>query len=163
LAFLHRLSVKVTAGLAALLLLLAAASVFLTTWGFRQAESNATIRSIEGLEQQGRDSLLQLVRRQAEISDTQLARAENLAAAAADYMARMIGRDGSVSWDSSVLVEGPGGQLYDASPDRVTDVWIGNTMTYDAQTERDLVDSAMLDPLFPALMDRHPDIVARMV
>lgn len=160
LGFLNRLSVKVAAGLLVFLLLLAAATALLMSDGFRQAQDNATERSMAGLEEQGRAALLQLVLREARISDESLAQAESLATTAAEYMTLMIEQGGSVPWDSSVLVEASDGQLHDPSPRRVTDVWIGNTMSFDEQTDRDLSDSAVLDTLFPTLMDHHPDIVA---
>ncbi|MGH2610221.1 MAG: HAMP domain-containing protein, partial [Tepidiformaceae bacterium] len=59
-------------------------------------------------------------------------------------------------WDPSHLVAGSGGQLYDANPARVSDVFIPNFQELTPEIERDLRDSAILDGLFPAVLNKLP-------
>ena len=159
-ALLNRLSFKVASGLLLGLLALSITGALLMVQGFHQAQANATARSIEGLETQGRTSLMRQVESEAQISDAVLGHAENMTVIAAEYMGAMIEQGGAISWDTATLVEADGGQHYDTAPDRITDVWIGNTMTIDDQTVQDLQDSAVLNALFPPLMDRQPDVIA---
>src|SRR5689334_3796528 len=68
------------------LLLLAIATSFLVTQGFHQTQGEATRRSVQGLEAQGREALLGLTQREAQISILQFQQAAVAGHHAADYM-----------------------------------------------------------------------------
>lgn len=159
-ALLKRLSFKVASGLLIGLAVLSVTIVLLMVQGFRQAQVNATSRSIEGLATQGRTSLVRLVESEAQTSDTVLAHAENMTVIAAEYFAAMIEQNGAVSWDFATIVEGEEGQYYDPTPDRIVDVWIGNTVIVNDQVKQELQASAVLDALFPTLLAHGPDVIA---
>lgn len=158
--FVHRLSTKLLLAILAFLLLLGAATAFLVTFGFRQTQHNASQRSIQALEDQGRAALLQITQRQATINNTQLQKAVEMADTAVDYMVTMERVGGQVPWDADALQRGPQGQLFDANPARRTAVWLGPGHRLDVETKLALRRSAVLDTLFPALLDQSADTVA---
>jgi len=159
-ASLNRLSIKVILTILAFLLLLAATTAFLITLGFRETEKDAVQRSVQGLESQGGESLLHLTQREAEINDIRLGQAVTLGQTAVQYLVTMSQAGGQVPWNSSSLTSGPEGQLYDPTPDRRSEVWIGSYLTTDPSTERDLQRSAVLDTLVPASLAQVPDAIA---
>jgi len=143
-----------------LVVLLGLATSTLITLGYQKTQRDATERSIQGLAGQGRATLLQLVSLEAQTLNSELHQAGRLTRIAADYLIAMKHRDGTIPWDSSHLVQGTEGQMYDPNPDRYTEVWIGNDLPIDETTEQDLQDSAVLDALFPGLLAQYPDAVA---
>lgn len=148
--------------LANLLFLLTMALVvnLIIYYGFRQAQDNATSISAEALTDQGRDALRQMTEQEAAFADRQLARTAALGQVAVNYLLAMQDSDGRAPWDMNRLTTAPGGQRYDADPDRKTEVWIGPDTTIDDQMQRDLQETAVFDALFPALMEESPDGVA---
>lgn len=148
--------------LANLLFLLTMALVvnLIIYFGFRQAQDNATSISAEALTDQGRDALRQMTEQEAAFADRQLARTAALGQVAVNYLLAMQDSDGRAPWDMNRLTTAPGGQRYDADPDRKTEVWIGPDTTIDDQMQRDLQETAVFDALFPALMEESPDGVA---
>lgn len=148
--------------LANLLFLLTMALVvnLIIYFGFRQAQDNATSISVEALTDQGRDALRQMTEQEAAFADRQLARTAALGQVAVNYLLAMQDSDGRAPWDMNRLTTAPGGQRYDADPDRKTEVWIGPDTTIDDQMQRDLQETAVFDALFPALMEESPDGVA---
>lgn len=156
-AFFNRLGTKLVLTTLILVTLLATVTAALVTLGFRQTQSNAVQRSRQGLETQGRVSLLQLTQREAQLGAAQLQRAAAFSRAAADYLAAMRRLGGTLPWDSSSVARGPDGQRFDTNPARRTEVWIGNDVTLDAAVERDLRESAVLDALFPTLLAQYPE------
>lgn len=156
-AFFNRLGAKLVLTTLILVTLLATVTAALVTLGFRQTQSNAVQRSRQGLETQGRVSLLQLTQREAQLGAAQLQQAAALSRAAADYLAAMRRLGGQLPWDGSRVAQGPDGQRFDANPARRTEVWIGGDVTLDAAVERDLRESAVLDALFPTLLAQYPE------
>jgi nitrate/nitrite-specific signal transduction histidine kinase len=145
-----------------LLFLLALVSIvaILVYLGFQKTQQNATERSATGLADQGRDALLKFTQREAEIANLWLQRASSTSAVAAAYMVEMDSANGQVPWSIDRLAEASDGQLYDPSPDRRTEVWIGQDTNMTPQLERDLQESAVFDTLFPAMAAQSPDILA---
>ncbi|MEZ4638854.1 MAG: hypothetical protein R2856_28470 [Caldilineaceae bacterium] len=78
--FYNRLSGKFILALLFFLLILGTATAAVITAGFRQTQSTVTERSVQALQAQGRDTLLQATRREAQISAMQLMQASSLGA-----------------------------------------------------------------------------------
>lgn len=148
--------------LANLLFLLTMAAVvnLVIYFGFRQAQGNATSSSAEALTDQGRDALRQMTEQEAAFADRQLEQAAALGQVAAEYLLAMQDTGGQVPWNMNQLTTGAGGQQYDASPDRRTEVWIGPDTAVNDQMQRDLQETAVFDTLFPALIAESPDAAA---
>ncbi len=148
--------------LANLLFLLVMATVvdLVVYLGFRRAQNNATSRSAEALTDQGRDALRQLTEQEAVFADRQLQQAAALGQVAVDYLSAMQAAGGMVPWDPARLAVASGGQRYDASPARRTEIWIGPDTAVTDQLQRDLQETAVFDTLFPTLIAESPDAVA---
>jgi signal transduction histidine kinase len=141
-------------------LVLASAVAIFIYLGFQTTQQNATERSAAGLASQGREALFKFTLREAEIANLWLQQASSTGTVAASYMVEMKTVNGQVPWSADRLVEAPAGQLYDPSPDRRTEVWIGQDTNITTQLERDLQDSAVFDAIFPALLAESPDTLA---
>jgi signal transduction histidine kinase/CheY-like chemotaxis protein len=144
------------------LLGLATATALLVTQGFRQTQNNATQRSKEGLEVQGRSALLKMTHHEADLSTNLFHQAVITAQQGAQYFVSMAEMGGSLRWDSRRnLSPGATGGFYDLRPERRSDIWMPNSIkTIDAKLGRALRDSANLDPLVPSLLTENPDFVA---
>ena len=167
--FTHRLSTRLIAPTAALLLLLAAAVAAASNLGLQATQQGAVMRSAEGLKNQGRQALLALAVREAQINNAQLQQAADLTRIAASYM-ESVNTTGivmnwqeaqpQVVWSVSQLVRLPNGLLYDANPFRRSETTLPLTGEPDAEAEQQLRQSAVLDALFPQLLERSPDSIA---
>lgn len=158
---LNRLGSKLLLTTLVFVLVLATATAILVTRGFRSTQDDATQRSKEGLESQGRESLLALTKREAEISAAQLQRAISAGQQAAQYFVAMARLGGDVpSTPVEQLARGSGGQYFDTNPDRISDLVMFSGMTLDTALERDIRQSAALDAFFPAVLQNYPDAVA---
>jgi nitrate/nitrite-specific signal transduction histidine kinase len=158
--FYHRLSTKFILALLLFLFILGTATAAVITAGFRQTQFNATQRSIQGLQHQGRETLLQVTLREAQISDMRLNEALNLAEIAANYFqATRIG-DHADHLSMGPLTATADGALYDANPDRLTDVWVDPSVALTPEIEANLRTSLMLDELFPAMLGKSSDAIA---
>jgi nitrate/nitrite-specific signal transduction histidine kinase len=155
-----RLSSRVLLANLLFLLTMAAVVDLVIYFGFRQARDNANSSSAEALTDQGRDALRQMTEQEATFADRQLAQAAALGQVAADYLKTMQAAGGKVPWDMRSLTIAPGGQRYDASTNRRTEVWIGPNTTVDNLMQRDLQETAVFDTLFPTLITESPDAVA---
>jgi signal transduction histidine kinase len=148
----RRLGPKLHLWFAAFLLMLGGATAAVVLLGFERSQDNASTRSSEGLEEQGKQQLEQFAGAATREGYLQFASM----ASAAQQTAQSMFRVPAPAWDSSHLVTGSGGQLYDSNPARVSDVFIPNFQPLTPEIERDLRDSAVLDGLFPALLTKHP-------
>lgn len=150
----YGLGPRIVLGLFAFVVVLGVATSALVYWGFDRAQHDASDRTREGLELQGLATLERYARSQSESVALQLAPAAEFAQTAARYMYEMKRLDARVPWDPATLELLPHGVLADPRPDRVTDVLALSPLT--AESERNLRDSAVLDPLFPSLFAAHP-------
>jgi signal transduction histidine kinase/CheY-like chemotaxis protein len=158
---LNRLGPKLILTMIAFAVLVASATAVVVTYGFRQTQHDATQRSIEGLEAQGRAALLELTHREAQINIAQFQQASTAGRQAAQFLVAMAHQGGSTPWKSArQLTRGSGGQYFDPDPARVSDVLIYAQTPLNSELERDLRDSAPLDTLFPTLVAQYPDAVA---
>jgi nitrate/nitrite-specific signal transduction histidine kinase len=158
--FYHRLSTKFILALLLFLFILGTATAAVITAGFRQTQFNATQSSVQGLQHQGRETLLQVTLREAQISNIRLNDALNLAEIAANYFqATRIG-DHADHLHLGPLTATADGAHYDANPDRLTDVWVDPSVALTPEIEANLRASLMLDELFPAMLTRSTDAMA---
>ena len=158
---LNRIGVKISSGLLAFLLILAIATGWLVARGFSQAEQAAVQHSADSLKRQSQAALVQLTSQEAQIYDQELQNAAQVTRIAADYMTRTHDTGqrvdwatvGGVVWKGDQLTRSPDGLLYyDANPNRTIEVLQPGNAPPDAQTDRTLSDSAVLDALFPGLL-----------
>lgn len=156
-----RLTLKLTLATVVFALLMSAAAGLFVTYGFRQAQQTATLRSAQGLEKQGRAALLGLTQREAQVSSAQFARAASAGRAAAQYLVDAARLGVSVPWDAAHhLSRMPAGQYLDPNPARRSDVFIPRSVAVGAAQQSDVRDSAALDAVFPALLAQVPDATA---
>jgi len=157
----NRISVKITAGVLAFVLLLAAATSLLVARGFDQARQAAVQRSADSLQSQSRATLIQLTAQEAQLYALELQQAARVTKIAADFMTQAHAAGWTVDWSvvpnvvvqSSQLALSENGLLYfDANPDRRTEILHIGGITPDAVTDRSLRDSAALENLFPSLL-----------
>ncbi|MBI3175282.1 MAG: HAMP domain-containing protein [Chloroflexi bacterium] len=157
----NRISVKITAGVLAFVLLLAVVTSLLVARGFDQAKQAAVQRSADSLQTQSRDTLIQLTAQEAQLYDLELQQAARVTKVAADFMAQAHASGTAVDWSavpnvvyqSSQLTLSDNGLLYyDANPKRRTEILHIGGITPNAVTDQRLRDSAALEDLFPSLL-----------
>ncbi|MBX2998412.1 MAG: GAF domain-containing protein [Caldilineaceae bacterium] len=158
--FYHRLSTKFVLALLLFLFILGTATAAVITTGFRQTQFNATQRSIQGLQYQGRETLLQVTLREAQISDIRLSEALNLAVIAANYFQATRVGDHADHLSLGPLAYTENGARYDPNPARLTEVWVDPSVTLTPESESNLRVSLMLDELFPAMLSKSSDAIA---
>ncbi|MEZ4835504.1 MAG: hypothetical protein R2873_26525 [Caldilineaceae bacterium] len=145
--FYNRLSGKFILALLFFLLILGTATAAVITAGFRQTQSTVTERSVQALQAQGRDTLLQATRREAQISAMQLMQASSLGRAAADFYALAYADHHLDAMQLGSLTHGDDGVIYDADPNRITEIWIDASVEVTADVEENLRRSLVLDEL----------------
>jgi signal transduction histidine kinase len=159
----NRISVKITAGVLAFVLLLAAVTSLLVARGFLQADQAAVQRSADSLERQSRETLVQLTEQEAQLYDLELQQAARLTRVAADFMAQTHASGKIVDWSavpnvvyqsSQLTLSGNGLLYYDANPNRRTEILHIGGITPNAVTDQSLRDSAALEDLFPSLLEQ---------
>ena len=159
----NRISAKITAGVMAFVLLLALVTGALVWRGFHQAEQAAAQRSADSLQTQSRATLIQLTAQEAQLSDLELQQAARATKIAADFIvqAHASGKmaDGSaapnVVFQAAQLTLSENGLLYyDANPKRRTEILHIGSIPPDEVTDRSLRDSAILEDLFPSLLEQ---------
>ncbi len=159
----NRISAKIAAGVMGLVILLAGVTSALVWRGFHQAEQAAVQRSADSLQTQSRSTLIQLTAQEAQLYDLELQQAARATKIAADFMtqAHASGKmaDGSaapnVVYQASQLTLSENGLLYyDANPKRRTEILHIGSIPPDEVTDRSLRDSAILEDLFPSLLQQ---------
>jgi signal transduction histidine kinase len=168
--FWGRLSTRLILATMAFLLLLVLAVLLASNLGLRTTQRDASERSAEALVAQGRAALQQLTGREAQLNNNQLQQAALLTKIAARYMemksqgntAQPSSESGKprVITRSSQLTLMPNGLLYDSNPDRRSETVFEYHGTPEEITNGQLRASAVLDPLFPNLLQGSRDIVA---
>ena len=157
----NRISVKITAGVMAFVVLLAVATSLLLTRGFDQAERAAVQHSADSLQKQSRTTLIQLTEQEALLYDLELEQAARVTKIAADFVVQSHNSDKSIDWSavpdvvyqSSQLSLSDNGLLYyDANPNRRTEILHIGNIKPDAITDQSLRDSAVLEDIFPSLL-----------
>lgn len=158
------IGVKITAGLLVFLIILAVATSWLVQRGFSQAEQSAVQRSAGSLQSQRQESLIQLTSLEAQLYDAELQQAASLTEIAAGYVidAHETGlqmdwasSSAHVVWSGLQLTRSPEGLLYyDADPQRRTEVLHPGNVPPDEITDHSLSDTAILDELFPSLLEQ---------
>jgi anti-anti-sigma factor len=159
--FLHRLSFRLTLITTVFLITLGGLASALIIGGFQQTQRQATERSSALLTVQARDALRMVILREAQISAEQLLAAPAAAHHATGAMLDMARIGASVPVDvSRELMSQPDGWYGDTSPDRQSDTYLPKSRRLDEAVVQDLRDSAVLESLFPAILQQDQDIVA---
>lgn len=158
--FYHSLSGKFILALLFFLLVLGTANAAVITAGFRQTQSLATDRTMQALQERGREIVLKVTRSEAQISAMQLRQASDIGQAAADFFSAAYNDPAFDSGQVRPLTRSQDGGHFDADPNRNTDIWIDPSVELTAEIEEDLRRSIILDELFPALMAQSENVVA---
>jgi len=151
------LGAKINIGLLLFLLLLAAAASTIIFYGFRRAQDDASERSQQALEEQGKLSLQALAAGVADSGGLQIEWAAEIGQRASRYLQESEEQQPRVAFDASRLVRTESGIWYDPDPNRASDVAVPNhvELLTPGQIE-DIGYSALLNPLFPALVEGYP-------
>jgi signal transduction histidine kinase len=158
---LNRLGAKLIFAILIFLLILGTATAAVITAGFRQAQQNATQHSIQGLQNKGRETLLQITQREAQISDADLQQARETALIAAKYFVNVHREQhNAADWSLERLAVTPGGSRFDPDPLRRSEIWIDPTVELNPQIEENLRASSLLEALFPAVISHDPDTMS---
>jgi len=143
------------------MLLLLVTVVTAVNLGLTRLQTQTAERSTTALSQQGRLDLQHRATLEAAISNAELARAANLTRVAADYLAAASAHARQTAWDDSQIQPYPTDNLlYDANPQRMTDLVIPGYVELNEDQRQRLAQSAALDNLFPALLPQAPEAVA---
>jgi signal transduction histidine kinase/ActR/RegA family two-component response regulator len=144
------------------LVILATALTALVTYGFRTTQQNAKQQSIAGLQAQGRDSLRALVEREGQLTSLYLQQPAMASHSAAEYLQAI-----DQTYKSEMLTSLPplthhsDGHVFDARPERRSDVFIPNFMSSDDLSVQNAVrESAALDALAPTLLQQNSQAIA---
>lgn len=157
----NRISIKITAGVMAFVLLLAVATSLLLTRGFDQAERAAVQRSADSLQKQSRTTLIQLTEQEALLYDLEMEQAARVTKIAADFVVQSHSSDKIIDWSTAPDVVYQASQLslsdngllyYDANPNRRTEILHIGSIKPDDITDQSLRDSAVLEDIFPSLL-----------
>ena len=161
LARFDKLSAKLVLAVAVFMLLLLVTVISAVDLGLNRLQNDATQLSAGVLTQQGRVDLQERANLEAALNNDHFARAASLTRIAADYLAAAAAHGDQTTWDAGQFQTYPqSGLLFDANPQRVTDVIIPPyTPLDDAQWQR-LGQSAALDNIFPALLPQAPEAIA---
>jgi len=158
---LKHLSIKLMLATAAYMLLLWITVVTAVNLGLNNLQNDTAHLSTSALSQQGRVDLQERVLLEAAISNDQLAHAAALTRIAADYLTVAMDHASQTAWDDSHFQTYPQGNLlYDANPQRVTDLIIPSYVTLDDAQWQRLKQSATLDNIFPSLLSQAPAAIA---
>jgi signal transduction histidine kinase len=151
------LGAKINVGLLLFLLLLAAAASGIIVYGFRRAQDDASDRSQEALEEQGKLALQALVGGVSTSGGLQVEWAAEIGQRASRYLQEHDAKEPAPSVDTSGFARTDEGVWYDPAPDRSSDVVVPNHVVrlMPAHID-DIAYSAALDPLFPALVEGFP-------
>jgi GAF domain-containing protein len=156
-----RLSIKLVLAVALFMLLLLVTVVTAVNLGLTRLQNDAAQLSATALTQQARADLQKRAALDAAINNNQLALAANLTRIAADYLMAAAHNAEQTGWDDSQFLTYPQDDLlYDANPNRISDLIIPAYVTKDAAQWQRIKQSAVLDNIFPALLPQAPDAIA---
>ena len=157
----EHLSSKLVLAVALFMLLFLITVVTAVGLGLTRLQRDAAQLSASALTQQGRADLQQRAVLDAAISNNQLARAASLTRIAAEYLVAAAHNGEQTAWDASQFqTYPPYGLLYDANPDRITDLVVPSYVAMDDAQWARIAQSAALDNLFPSLLPQAPDAIA---
>jgi signal transduction histidine kinase/HAMP domain-containing protein len=149
------LGIKLNLSLLAFFVALATAMALLVFFGFRRSQDDATSRSREGLEAQGRHTLLGFAESNAFIGQFIVNQAVTKGHDAAAYMEAVQVSAGATAAAGDQLARTADGSLFDPSPARISDVWVPSSVALDASAAQDVRDSSALDRLFPVIFEKY--------
>jgi signal transduction histidine kinase/HAMP domain-containing protein len=149
------LGIKLNLSLLAFFVALGTAMALLILFGFRRSQNDATTRSQEGLEAQGRHTLLGFAENNAYVGQFIVNQAVTKGHDAAAYLEDAQASGTASAASSDELAPTVAGALYDPSPGRVSDIWVPSSVALDARAEQDVRDSSALDPLFPVIFEKY--------
>lgn len=160
-ALFDKLSAKLVLAVTLFMLLLLVTVISAVELGLKRLQNDATQLSAGVLTQQIRVDLQERATLEATISNDHFARAAALTRIAADYLTAAVTNDDQTPWDAGRFQTYPeGGLLFDANPQRVTDVIIPPYTRLDDNLWQRLGQSAVLDNIFPALLSQAPEAIA---
>lgn len=159
---LNRLSTKLVLAVAAFMLLLLVTVVTAVNLGLNRLQSQSTQLSAAALTEQGRAHLQERARKEAALSDASLAKAASLSRIAADYLVwATTNQVQQPNWDrNTIQAYADDALLYDANPNRTTDLVIPNYVQLDDAQWQRIAQSAVLDNIFPALLPQSTEVIA---
>ncbi len=155
-----RLSAKLTLMTLVFLASLALATILLVVFGFERTQVEAAGRSAVGLEKQGGEWLLSLAQTEAGAAAARLQPAAGFIRTAALTLVESSRQGVQTNWNSNSLTRGLNGFFFDTNPNRRSEVMASPVFTFSALADKSLRESAVLESLFPALLNQYPDAVA---
>ncbi|MBX3054106.1 MAG: HAMP domain-containing protein [Caldilineaceae bacterium] len=157
----NRLSTKLVLAVALFMLLFLVTVVTAVNLGLSRLQRDAAHLSSAALIQQGRTDLQKRAALDAALNNSQLARAASLTRMAAAYLVAAAHNGEQTAWDATQFqAYPPYDLLYDANPDRITDLVVPSYVTMDDAQWARIAQSAALDNLFPSLLPQAPDAIA---
>lgn len=157
----ERLSIKLVLAVAAFMLLLLVTVVTAVNLGLSRLQHDAAQLSATALTQQGQTDLQKRASLEATLSNNRLVQAANLTRIAADYLVAAAQNAEQIVWDATQFQTYPQDNLlYDANPNRITDLIIPAYVTLDDAQWQRVAQSAALDNIFPSLLPQAPEAIA---
>ena len=150
------LGFKLNVALLMFVVVLGAATLAIILYGFNRTQDSAENRSQDALEEQGKVALQALVGGVADAGTLQFESAASIGQRASRYMQDFKASGGIANYDTSRLARTSAGVWYDPDPDRVSDLVVVNHGELEGAVLEDIVYTAALDPLYPALVEGFP-------
>ena len=150
------LGLKLNVALLLFILALGIATSAIVLYGFNRTQDDATARSQEALEEQGKLALQALAGGVADAGVLQFEAAGAVGQRASRYLQDFKATGATPVYDTSRLVRTEEGVWYDPDPGRVSDLIVVNHGELEGAVLDDIAYSAALDPILPALAEPYP-------
>ncbi len=150
------LGLKLNVALLTFVLLLGLATSAIILYGFSRTQDNATERSREALEEQGKLALQTLAGGVTDAGVIQFESASAIGQRASRYLQDYKVLNGTPAYDTSRLTRLENGVAYDPDPSRTSDVVVVNNGELAGGVLDDIAYTAALDSLYPALIEPYP-------
>lgn len=155
------LGAKINVALLVFLLVLGGAASLVVLFGFDRTKTNASTRSNEALQEQGKLTLLAVVGGLSDIGAIESARSGQIGQSVAQFLDDFNAQNGRMPVDVSTYATTANGIWYDPSPSRVSDVVVPGNRGITAEAQDDIAYSAPLDALFRALAESLQDQISQ--
>jgi signal transduction histidine kinase/HAMP domain-containing protein len=150
------LGFKLNLALLLFVLTLGVATSAIVLYGFNRSQDDATERSQEALEEQGKLALQALAGGVADAGVLQFEAAGAVGQRASRYLQEFEATGATPAYDTSSFVQSEDDIWYDADPERISDVFVVNHSQLEGGVLDDIAYSAPLEAILPVFTEPYP-------